>query len=138
MRSIRDPRARIRALLASILELLSRLALALLPCALAAQDKGWSLPRHGAVEFTREWALTTKVTETKEAPPPAEENPDLWIFRGIHQPALVLQGELDKEQRAFVAPPVDLREGLRRTIAFFREHMSEYVDTAGEGQQVRL
>jgi UDP-glucose 4-epimerase len=34
-------------------------------------------------------------------------------------------------------PPVDLRDGLRRTIAFFREHMSEYAGTAGEGQQVR-
>ena len=34
-------------------------------------------------------------------------------------------------------PPVNLSEGLRRTIAFFREHLSEYVGTAGEGQQVR-
>ena len=27
-------------------------------------------------------------------------------------------------------PQVDLREGLRRTIAFYREHMDRYVDEA--------
>ena len=41
------------------------------------------------------------------------------------------------QERVGWKPPVGLREGLRRTIAFFREHMSEYIDTAGEGQQVR-
>ena len=41
------------------------------------------------------------------------------------------------QERVGWKPPVGLREGLRRTIAFFREHMSEYVGTAEEGQQVR-
>ena len=34
-------------------------------------------------------------------------------------------------------PPIGLREGLGRTISFFREHMSKYVDAAAEGQQAR-
>ena len=41
------------------------------------------------------------------------------------------------QERVGWRPPVELREGLRRTIAFFRQHMSQYVDTAEEGQPVR-
>jgi UDP-glucose 4-epimerase len=41
------------------------------------------------------------------------------------------------QERVGWKPPVGLREGLRRTISFFREHMSKYVDPAGEGQQAR-
>lgn len=41
------------------------------------------------------------------------------------------------QERVGWKPPVGLREGLRRTISFFREHMSKYVDPAVEGQQAR-
>jgi UDP-glucose 4-epimerase len=38
------------------------------------------------------------------------------------------------QQRVGWMPQVELREGLRRTVAYYREHFSEYVDEgAGEG-----
>jgi len=40
-------------------------------------------------------------------------------------------------QRVGWAPRIDLREGLRRTIDFYREHMAEYVDSPGIEAQAR-
>ncbi len=36
------------------------------------------------------------------------------------------------QKRVGWTPQVDLREGLRRTLAYFREHLPEYVDTVDE------
>ena len=88
-----------------------------LTTALLAQDKGWGLPPHSALEFERKQTLTTRVLETKEQPPPGGENPDLGIFRGLVPAPVLLAGELDKEQRIRSTPPVDLRD-LANYVAF--------------------
>jgi UDP-glucose 4-epimerase len=36
------------------------------------------------------------------------------------------------QKRVGWTPQVDLREGLSRTLAYFRQHLPEYVDAAGE------
>jgi len=41
-------------------------------------------------------------------------------------------------ERVGWVPRVDLREGLRRTIDFYRQHMTEYVDSPGLEAQARL
>ena len=41
-------------------------------------------------------------------------------------------------ERVGWTPRVDLREGLRRTIDFYRQHMTEYVDSPGLEAQARL
>lgn len=75
----------------------------------------WQLGNGTAIEFTRTQTLHTTVTETRETPPPPRDV-DLGVFRGPQIAALLLPSDLDKEQKALVVPPDDLRD-LARFVA---------------------